>query len=155
MAGSWRQRASAMSARRLRGWCVIAANGAGCRFVPRVWMSIRNGVEMVEKRNGRCRMTTAIIMLALVTVAALLAIGILLLALDAARDNEREALRQLAEERAKMDTIRDTMNAMADEERGIRSEAAKKGHQTRKRRLVVERAMQQDADVQTMIGGAQ
>ena len=100
-------------------------------------------------------MMTAIIMLALVTVAAGLAIGILLLALDAARDNEREALRQLAEERAKMDTIRDTMNAMADEERGIRSEAAKKGHQTRKRRLVVERAMQQDADVQTMIGGAQ
>ena len=96
-----------------------------------------------------------LVMMGLMMAASLLAIGILLLALDAARDNEREALRQLAEERAKMDTIRDTMNAMADEERGIRSEAAKKGHQTRKRRLVVERAMQQDADVQTMIGGAQ
>lgn len=100
-------------------------------------------------------MTTAIIMLGLVTVAALVAIGILLVALDTARDNEREALRQLADERAKMERLRDTMNAMAEEDRGIRSEAAKKGHQTRKRRLVVARVMQQDADIAAAIGGAQ
>jgi hypothetical protein len=100
-------------------------------------------------------MTTAIIMLGLVTVAALVAIAILLTALDVARDNEREAMRQLAEERAKMERLRDTVNAMAEEERGIRSQAAKKGHQTRKRRLVVARVMQQDDDIQTMIGGGQ
>jgi sensor c-di-GMP phosphodiesterase-like protein len=99
-------------------------------------------------------MMLAIIMLGLVTVAALVAVAILLTALDTARDNEREALRQLAEERARLDYLRASVNSAANEQHGIRSEAAKKGHQTRKRRLVVARVMQQDMDVQTMIGGA-
>jgi hypothetical protein len=96
-----------------------------------------------------------LVMMGLMMSAALVAIAILLRALDTARDNEREALRQLADERALRDRLRDYINSSAEEERGIRSEAAKKGHQTRKRRQVVARVMQQDADIAAAIGGGQ
>jgi hypothetical protein len=92
-------------------------------------------------------------MLGLLTAAVMLTIAILLVALDAARDNEREALRQLQYERERINHIEDLWNREKSGERETRSEASKKGWQTRKRREVVDRVMQQDSDIHALIGG--